>query len=257
MLTLAALRVLLVEDNPFDAHLVRRALEGGDDPVELQWSTRLDEGLERLRREHFDALLLDLGLSETWGLESLERVRAERPDLPVVVLTGDDDARLAHETFRRGAQDFMVKGRFDPGELRRALRYAVERECADRQRREREAIHRLVTEHATDPILTIDQEGVVVQANPAAGALFEQPALVGRDLRDALVSPALGSLGELLTRYLSTGDRQLDWERSVFHWRGRDGAEHRAEVSLGQFHLEGRAYFTGIFRPLGPESPER
>jgi PAS domain S-box-containing protein len=244
-----ALRVLLIEDNPFDAHLVRRALESGDEGVRLEWSTRLDEGLERLRREPFDAMLLDLGLSETWGLESLEHVRERVPDLPVVVLTGDDDARLAHETFRRGAQDFLIKGRFDPGELRRALRYAIERQSAERQRREQQAIHRLVTEHASDPILTIDQEGTVVQANRAACELFEEPALVGRDLRDALRHESGAALGRLLRDYLSSGARQLDWDHATFEWRGRDGGERRAAVSLGQFHLDGRAYFTGIFRP--------
>ncbi len=249
MLQITALRVLLVEDNPFDAHLVRRALESGDDPIQLDWSTRLDEGLERMRQQRFDALLLDLGLSETWGLESLERVRERQPEVPVVVLTGDDDPRLAHETFRRGAQDFLIKGRFDPGELRRALRYAIERQAAERHDRERESIYRLITEHATDPILTIDQDCRVVQANRAACELFEEPALVGRDLREALRHPKAGTLGELMTHYLATGSRQLDWERTTFVWQARDGRERVAEVSLGQFHHEGRAYFTGIFRP--------
>ncbi len=252
MLHAAVLRVLLVEDNPFDAHLVRRALESGDDPIHLEWSTRLEEGLERLRRESFDAMLLDLGLSETWGLESLQRTRERAPDMPVVVLTGDDDERLAHETFRRGAQDLLVKGRFDPGELRRAVRYAIERQSAERHTREREAIHRLVTEHASDPILTIDQDGLVAQANRAACELFEEPALVGRDLRATLRHERGDTLGRLLAGYLSSGERRLDWDRAVFHWQGRDGAECRAEVSLGQFHLDGRAYFTGIFRPLAP-----
>ena len=253
MLQITGLRVLLVEDNPFDAHLVRRALEGGDDPIQLDWSTRLDEGLERMRQQRFDALLLDLGLSETWGLESLERVRERQPEVPVVVLTGDDDPRLAHETFRRGAQDFLIKGRFDPGELRRALRYAIERQAADRQGREREAIYRLITEHASDPILTIDQDGRVAQANRAACELFEEPALVGRDLRQALRHPKAGTLGDLLSHYLSTGSRQLDWERATFVWQARDGRDRSAEVSLGQFHHEGRVYFTGIFRPLDTE----
>jgi PAS domain S-box-containing protein len=250
MLDPTTLRVLLIEDNPFDAHLVRRALESGGEGLALEWSTRLEEGLERLQRESFDALLLDLGLSETWGLESLDRVRQRAPDLPVVVLTGDDDARLAHETFRRGAQDFMIKGRFDPGELRRALRYAIERQRAEGQRREQQAIHRLVTEHASDPILTIDQQGIVAQANRAACALFGEPSLVGRDLRDILRHEGGLSLGALLDGYLRSGERLLDWNHAIFVWRGGDGGERRAEVSLGQFHLDGRAYFTGIFRPL-------
>jgi len=250
VLQATVLRVLLVEDNPFDAHLVRRALESGEDPIRLEWSTRLEEGLERLRQEHFDAMLLDLGLSETWGLESLERTRERAPDVPVVVLTGDDDARLAHETFRRGAQDFLVKGRFDPGELRRTLRYAIERQAAERHRREQEAIHRLVTEHASDPILTIDQDGTVVQANRAACELFEEPVLTGSNIAGALRHETAGPLSGLLAAYLSSGERQLDWERAVFLWQGRDGGERRARASFGQFHLDGRAYFTAIFRPL-------
>jgi PAS domain S-box-containing protein len=250
MLDPTTLLVLLIEDNPFDAHLVRRALESGGEALALEWSTRLEEGLERLQRESFDALLLDLGLSETWGLESLDRVRQRAPDLPVVVLTGDDDARLAHETFRRGAQDFMIKGRFDPGELRRALRYAIERQGAEGQRREQQAIHRLVTEHASDPILTIDQEGIVVQANRAACELFEEQVLTGSHIAGALRHEKAGPLSGLLAAYLASGERRIDWKRAVFLWNGRDGGERRARVSFGQFHLDGRAYFTAILRPL-------
>jgi PAS domain S-box-containing protein len=144
----------------------------------------------------------------------------------------------------------MIKGRFDPGELRRALRYAIERQRAESQRREQQAIHRLVTEHASDPILTIDQHGVVAQANRAACTLFGEPSLVGSDLRETLRHEDGLSLGALLEGYLGSGERLLDWNHTIFVWRGGDGVERRAEVSLGQFHLEGRAHFTGIFRPL-------
>lgn len=124
--------VLLVEDNPPDAWLIPRLLNGvrpaADPLVEVDVVERLEDALDRLRRQAFDAVLLDLGLPDSSGLDTFVTIRAAYPHVPVVVLTGLDDEAMALEAVRRGAQDFLVKGRFDAGFLRRALRYAMERQ---------------------------------------------------------------------------------------------------------------------------------
>ena len=96
-------RVLLVEDNPGDARLIRFELEeAGDHQFELVVDDRLGAALERLAQEPFDVLLLDLSLPDSQGLDTFRRVCTAHPDLPIVVLTGLDDERIAVATMQGG-----------------------------------------------------------------------------------------------------------------------------------------------------------
>lgn len=129
--TITILRVLLVEDNPGDAVLVREALTDAPGPTfVLDWQSTLGRGLEALARGTFDALLLDLTLPESRGMETLGRMRAANDGLPILVLSGIDDEQTALAALHAGAQDYLVKGRFDGALLSRALRYAIERKRA-------------------------------------------------------------------------------------------------------------------------------
>ncbi len=123
------LRVLLVEDNPSDALLIQEMLGAGDEPSrwEATWARGLAEAIQQLGAGPFDLLLVDLSLGDSAGLSTCDELLASFPDLPLVVLTGDraDDTGVA--AVRRGAQDFLVKGRFDGALLRRVMRYSVER----------------------------------------------------------------------------------------------------------------------------------
>jgi diguanylate cyclase (GGDEF)-like protein len=120
--------VLLVEDNPADAFLARRILADTDDPSPtVETEDRLAGAIQRLARGGVDVVVLGLGLPDGKGLESFERLRREAPDVPLVILTGLEDQAIAVEAVRRGAQDFLVKGRFNGGVLSRTLRYAIER----------------------------------------------------------------------------------------------------------------------------------
>jgi signal transduction histidine kinase len=122
------LRILLVEDNPGDARLVRESLADSA-RVELAHCGRLDEALKRLGEQPFDVVILDLSLPDSNGLQTLVRVRTEVPAVPIVVLTGLEDEALGMETVHAGAQDYLVKGEGTSSgyHLARALRYAVER----------------------------------------------------------------------------------------------------------------------------------
>jgi Flp pilus assembly CpaE family ATPase len=122
-------RVLLIEDNPGDAGLVREMLsEGRDAQFHIDWVQALRPGLDRLARGDIDMVLLDLSLPDSQGLESLAAIRNRAPSLPVVVLTGLDDEDFAHEAVRCGAQDYLVKGELSGGGLARTLRYAMLRQ---------------------------------------------------------------------------------------------------------------------------------
>lgn len=122
------LRILLVEDNPGDVRLLREMFSterpGSFEIVNLP---RLGLALNHLAKGGVDIVLLDLGLPDENGLETVRRVRKLAPDVPLVVLTGrDDDATIA-EAMLEGAQDYLVKGQIENRALPRALKYAIER----------------------------------------------------------------------------------------------------------------------------------
>src|SRR5436309_375229 len=97
--------MLVVEDNPADALLVRKALsEAGPHSFRMEHTTRLDAAAKRLAEKGVDVILLDLSLPDEQGLETLRRVQAAAPSLPIVVLTGMDDEAIALEAVRSGAQ---------------------------------------------------------------------------------------------------------------------------------------------------------
>ena len=124
-----ATKVLLIEDHPVDARLIREALaESRGAPIDLECVDRLSSGLRRLADGGIDLLLLDLGLPESQGLDTLDRVRTEAPGAPIIVLTGTKDEVLGAKAVQMGAQDYLGKGGdVDSRLLVRAMRYAIER----------------------------------------------------------------------------------------------------------------------------------
>jgi PAS domain S-box-containing protein len=128
------MKALLVEDNAADVRLIRELLkEFPSGAFELQHVGRLDLALERLQSEIFDVVLLDLGLPDSWGVETLTITHKIANGLPIVVLTGLDNEQFALEVVRAGAQDYLVKGRFDSQLLARTIRYAVKRKQAEEE----------------------------------------------------------------------------------------------------------------------------
>jgi signal transduction histidine kinase len=113
--------VLLVEDNPGDARLLREMLPSGFDLTHVE---RLDEALKACGS--VDVVLLDLSLPDSHGLDTFRKVHAAA-DVPVLVLTGMADDEGAVQAVREGAQDWLVKGHVEGETLVRALRYAIER----------------------------------------------------------------------------------------------------------------------------------
>jgi len=124
-----ATRVLVIEDNPGDARLVKEALsEVKRARFELEFVERLDAGIDRLGEGGIDVVLLDLGLPDATGFDGIARIQTEAPTVPIVVLTGSDDAAVARGAVNAGAQDFVVKGDLAPDVLGRTLTYAIDRQ---------------------------------------------------------------------------------------------------------------------------------
>ncbi|HTB66641.1 MAG TPA: ATP-binding protein [Steroidobacteraceae bacterium] len=122
------LQVLLVEDNAGDARLLHemfRKEKAGS--FALTHLLRMTEAVAHLEKGGVDILLLDMGLPDGHGLDTVRRAQAAAPNVPVIVLTGLNDEALAAQAMREGAQDYLIKGQIESRALPRALRHAIER----------------------------------------------------------------------------------------------------------------------------------
>jgi signal transduction histidine kinase len=129
-----ALQVLLVEDNAGDARLLREMFsKEPSGSFELSHLTHMREAEARLKAGGVDIALLDMGLPDGHGLDTLRRARAAAPDVVMIVLTGMEDEALAAEAMKEGAQDYLIKGQIENRALPRALRHAIERQRMQRE----------------------------------------------------------------------------------------------------------------------------
>jgi len=119
---------LLIEDDPYIAQLIRQMLSKVRDiSFDLVHANSLSSGLEYLEDEHFVIILLDLGLPDSSGIKTLNKVYAQASDIPIIVFTGQDDETLGVNAVNAGAEDYLIKGQTDSKSLVRAIRYAVGR----------------------------------------------------------------------------------------------------------------------------------
>jgi CheY-like chemotaxis protein len=104
--------LLVVEDNLGDARLLREMLDE-DQTTDLKMThvSSMSDAEAHLAEHPVDLILLDLGLPDAQGLGAIRRAHAAAPRIPLVVLTGLDDERLAAQSLQEGAQDYLIKGR--------------------------------------------------------------------------------------------------------------------------------------------------
>ncbi len=159
---LDALHVLIVEDDEPDAELVEGLLASEMPGVVVTVASRLQDAVQRVREGHVDCVLLDLGLPDSQGMETIRALRVARGSTPIIVLTGRDDERVGVSALREGAQDYLVKGQVDGRSLRRAIRYAIERKALDEAKSQfiARAAHELRT-----PLAVLAGLGETVAAN--------------------------------------------------------------------------------------------
>ncbi|MBA3539525.1 MAG: response regulator [Deltaproteobacteria bacterium] len=211
--------ILLVEDNPGDARLIREVLaEGTPFGHELTHVDRLKLGLERLAAHAVDVVLLDLSLPDARGLEGLRRAHASFPLIPIVVLTGVNDEALALEALQAGAQDYLVKGEADSRLIVKAIRYAIERGRAEEATRkldraqtahdtvsaERARLNALFKQAPAGICVLTGSELTFELANSHFLQIVGKLDVTGKPLRDAV--PELTGLGfEALPAVMTTG----------------------------------------------------
>ncbi|MHB8881634.1 MAG: PAS domain-containing hybrid sensor histidine kinase/response regulator [Thermodesulfovibrionales bacterium] len=158
-----SIKILLIEDNPGDADLIEEMLSRADVRFELKCVERLSAGIEQCKAYDFDVILLDLGLPDSRGLDTLVRFKECRPKAPVIVLTGLTDEKVGTEAVKAGAQDYLIKGQTDMKLLVRSITYAIERTQVEAEREQYFKFFRT----STDLMCFADPNGAFIKTNPA------------------------------------------------------------------------------------------
>lgn len=195
-------RVLLIEDEVVDAAIVRRSL--GEQPaprIHLEHAVTLQAGTDRLAKGDVDAVLLDLNLPDSRGVDTVTRLRECDTDVPLVVFTAAGDEETAVAALAAGAQDYLVKDELAGSLLRRSIRYALERR---RIARENERLERQLRQAEKTESLGALCAGIGFGLNTVVGTIFER-------CDDALASLRTRGCEDRLSASL------LEIHRATFH----------------------------------------
>jgi len=209
------INVLLVEDNPGDARLIREMLsESRGVSYRVCWVEQLATTLEHLfSDQHTDIILLDLLLPDSEGLETFSTIHEKTKKIPIVVLTGLDDEELALQALRLGAQDYLVKGILEKDLLQRAIRYAIARNRVEEALRESEAFSSNLLLNAPNPIIVIEADTSVRYVNPAFEKVtgFYSSEVVGARMPYPWwTTESIPQVSKDFERAIQTGARRLE-----------------------------------------------
>ena len=239
MTTDAAIRILLVEDNPGDARLVEILLSEVETPrFGITHVERLADAVERLSASEFEVILLDLSLPDSSGLDTVNRTRAAAPRTPLVVLSGQDDEETALRALKGGAEDYLVKGRGGGDTIARVIRYSIERQNAQEALSRSEELYRTVVEQAAENIFIVDvTTRRILEANAAFydSLGYTQGELGAMTLYDIVAHDRM-SIDRNIHRIMQEGQRYVG-ERQ---YRRKDGSFADVEVNTRALSYGGR-----------------
>ncbi|MHA2297561.1 MAG: ATP-binding protein [Candidatus Hodarchaeales archaeon] len=174
-------KILLVEDTPDDARRVQEALKSTKTArFKIIRAERLEEALKYLDKEKElpDAVLLDLSLPDSQGLNTFTRLNDKAPRVPIILLTGIESEALAIKAVRSGAQDYLVKWKLEMSQLARVLRYAIERKRIGEALLESESKYHSLVETMAEGLAVLDEKGIITLAN------YSMYKLLGRTIEE-------------------------------------------------------------------------
>lgn len=158
--------ILLVEDNPADAELIRVILtEKKRSAYMLHVKERLGDAMDFLSRHKIDIVLLDLGLPDSHGVSTIKKIKAHYPFIPIVVITGNDDENTGIEAVQMGAQDYICKGLIPNHYLNQTIEYAIHRQDSEFRLRQSEAKYKSIVENIGIGVALINNDLTILETN--------------------------------------------------------------------------------------------
>ncbi|MBW8072192.1 MAG: EAL domain-containing protein [Ferrovum sp.] len=215
------MKLLLVEDNPGDARLFNLMLLGESPPIELVHCESLNGALmvieESRASSPFDAILLDLSLPDSQGVETFHRIHEVAPDVPIVILTALNDKTVASRLASLGAQDYLVKGFVEADLMIRSLHYAIERKKTEVGLK----MVSKVFECMLEGIIMVDSALLITHVNQAFTNImgYQADEVIGRPVQ-TLMSDRQENALTTLWNVLTT---QGSWQGEV--WQRRKSGE--------------------------------
>lgn len=238
------MRVLVVEDSPADALFIEALLAGAFQATQV---ADLRGGISAAAQSPFDLVLLDLFLPDSRGLDTFTQFQSLHPELPILVMSGLDDERVAESAVHNGAQDYLVKGQMDEVLLRRAIRYAIERKRVERALRDSESFYQSLVENLPQFIYRKDAQSRFTFANRRFCTLLGKTLSEIVDRTDSDFFPP-----ELAAKYQADDQRVMTsgklFETVEEHTPPHGEKEHVQVVKSPVFDAHGKIIGTqGIF----------
>ena len=241
-------RVLLIDDDEDDYLLLVDYLQDIKHRIfEVEWASSYKQGLKRLQESSndFDICLMDFLLGEKTGLDLLQQIDAAKCPVPIILLTGKGDGQVDIKAMRLGATDYLVKSSVNAEQLERSTRYAIERAMHSKALRENERKYRTVFNQSADLIFLFDENGILLDANPATVATVGNDAgiLRGKSVRTIFG----GKLMDLLEKILEDGSNCSELE---IEYTTPKGDQRIGIVSLVH-HIEAdKPYYQGVIHDI-------
>ena len=185
------LKILLIDDDKTDRQIVRRLFEKAKFQVDLQEADQCKDGIEKIKTQALDCVLVDYNLPDAKGIEIIEQIRdLDVSEIPIIVLTGMGSENVAAEVFKKGAADYVSKNGLNAEILERSISNAVQihqfqqkAKLAEKALLEREKQYRTIIETVSDIIIQLDIEGKIEFVNPAIRFLGYEPSeIVGQHI---------------------------------------------------------------------------
>lgn len=217
-------RLLLVEDSPADAEYIRILLkQDSDHTFHFDWARDLQSALDRLAATPYDLALLDPGLPDSVGIDTLRTMLSKFPQIPVVVLTGLADVGVGEEMVKAGAQDYLSKDRLDTGLLCRTIAHALERFRNVSALKESEERYRDLFENANDMICILSPDQQLKYVNRACARQLDYAAgeLMGRAFTDLILPERAQSWRDICDAIIRRGQSIDRYETTLVSKHGR------------------------------------
>jgi PAS domain S-box-containing protein len=220
--------VLLVENDPATCRLVQRILSGPrpDFSCTLETVSTVSSAIDQLHKKHFDNVLLDLGLPDSKGLATIDKIHASSPEVPIVVLTALDDENIEVEAIRHGADDYCIKGQAAWESLAGHIRYAIGHKKAIEALRYSCEHFSSIVQNTPCAIVCINVQGRIDEFNTCAQNLWGQRAedVSGKSFLNTCIGH-----GERFNVYLDlrkalSGESVKNIKTTIMHADGRRGS---------------------------------